>query len=87
MKLELFGYEIIVRKLNTYQTEHQDLIERVKKNATKGLVQAELDLKLHTLISNTELDEDERQGIENALKSDERSIKNFKAQLEIVNHN
>jgi hypothetical protein len=88
--MKIFNYSIDVYKTDTPESIRANKIKNFKLNATKGLIDAELQLLLsreqYTLaINEEEQDEAEKARLWEAIEFHAKSIRNYKAQLAVLN--
>ena len=82
--MNIFGYTIDVYKTDTPESIRANKIKNFKLNATKGLIDAELQLQLNeAALSVAEKDDVER--LTESITFQEKSIKNYQTQLAVLN--
>ena len=82
--MQLFNYTIDVYKTDTPESIRANKIKNFKLNATKGLIDAELQLQLNkAALEQAEDDEVER--LEELITFQEKSIRNYQTQLSVLN--
>lgn len=87
--MNIFGYTIDVYKTNTLESIKVKKLKDFKLNATKGLIDAELQLELNReqyrlAIKEEEKDKQEVSRLWDAIEFQAKSIKNYKAQLTVL---
>lgn len=82
--MKIFNYTIDVYRTNTPESIKAEKIKNFTLNATKGLIDAELQLKLNKAALK-QADEDEVERLTESVTFQEKSIKNYKTQLSVLN--
>lgn len=94
--MRIFNYEI--HKVNHESSIKDAILNKAEQNATAGLVQANLELRLHNLLLeqlNIKLPVNEEKKVElereirltkEAIERDEKSINNWQTQLRAINY-
>ena len=82
--MNILGYTVDIYKTDTPESIRRDKIKNFKLNATKGLIDAELQLELNKAALAL-ADEDELERLEEAITFQSKSIKNYKTQLTVLN--
>lgn len=88
--MQIYKYTIDVYKTETPESIRANKIKNFKLNATKGLIDAELQLELNRAqyklaIKAEEPDEAEKARLWEAIEFQGKSIQNYKSQLEVLN--
>lgn len=87
--MKIFNYEI-TKILPPDQELKRDLLLKAEQNAKRGLVQAKLELRHHTLLLDqaeaNKRTEAEIKGYKDAIERDEKSINNWQTQLTAINY-
>ena len=88
--MKLLKYTIDVYKTNTPESIKAKKLKDFKLSATKGLIDAELQLELNreqykVAINEEEQDDQEKARLSESIEFQAKSIKNYKAQLSVLN--
>lgn len=86
--MKLFNYTIDVYKTDTAQSIKREKIKNFTLNATKGLIDAELQLELNQAqLLQAEINEEEEEikRLSDAILFQEKSISNYRTQLTVLN--
>ena len=88
--MKIFNYEVIIQKVNTDEELKRVILDKAEQNAKSGLVQAQLELRTHTLmLEGAEANnrtEAEIKGYTDAIERDEKSINNWETQLTAIKY-
>ena len=84
--MNIFGYTIELYKTETPESIRANKINNFKLNATKGLIDAELQLQLNQASLELAEDDAERERLQESVTFQEKSIKNYKTQLAVLNN-
>ena len=84
--MNIFGYTIELYKTETPESIRANKINNFKLNATKGLIDAELQLQLNQATLEQAEDEAEIERMKESVTFQEKSIKNYKTQLAVLNN-
>lgn len=87
--MTILGYE--VRKLPPSEQRFKEIIlDNLERNAKKGLLEAQIELKHHELLLSQaptlNRTEDEIKGYEEAIKRDHKAINNWSTQLTAIEY-
>ena len=89
--MKLFNYTIDIYKTDTPESIRRDKTKNFKLNATKGLIDAELQLELNreqyrlaVKVKEEDKDKEEITRLWDAIEFQAKSIKNYKAQLSVL---
>ena len=83
--MNIFGYTLELYKTETSESIRANKIKNFKLNATKGLIDAELQLQLNQASLEQAEDEAEIERMKDSVTFQEKSIKNYKSQLAVLN--
>jgi hypothetical protein len=88
--MNIFNYEVIIKKVNTDEELKRVILDKAEQNAKAGLIQAQLELRTHTLMLEGAEDnnrtEAEIKGYTDAIERDEKSINNWETQLTAIKY-
>ena len=83
--MKIFNYTIDIYKEETPEVIRTIKLKNFKLNATKGLIDAELQLELNKAALE-QAEEEEKERLAEAILFQEKSIKNYQIQLEVLNN-
>ena len=81
--MKLFNYTIDIYKTDTPESIRANKIKNFKLNATKGLIDAELQLQLNQAALEV-AEDDEVERLEESITFQEKTIKNYQTQLKVL---
>lgn len=88
--MKIFTYTIDIYKTETPESIRNTKLRNFKLNATKGLMDAELQLQLNlAALNQAQLDKEEDvelERLQDAVTFQEKSIKNYKLQLKVLDN-
>ena len=83
--MNIFGYTIDIYKTDTPESIRANKIKNFKLSATKGLIDAELQLELN-LAALEIADDDEKERLEESVTFQQKSIRNYQTQLAVLDN-
>jgi len=88
--MKLFNYEVSIHKANDSDAIKRAILAKAEQNAIIGLVQAQLDLRHHSMLLDgaeaAKRNEAEIKGYTDAIERDHKSINNWENQLKAIKY-